>query len=163
MFYGTATFDPAQLPGIARTNTSGKAVWSGYVFAGDFAVVASGGTRELVQRVLHSAREVGSDATPTSSANAKGTVHATLFVTGGPPPGLRRPSSAGRVFLGGPEPELPQIMGDVHKNGTIDFKVKPGRYSVGGRMGSVPCRPGQDEVTVTASEVTSVEIDCSIK
>ena len=162
-FYGRALFDPYRLPGIARTNTSGKAVWSGYIYRGDFAVVASGGSRELVQRVLDSAVEVGSDVTPKSSPAATGTVHARLFVTGGPPPGLRRLSSAGTVSLGGPEPLLPLMMGKVGRRGTVDFQVKPGRYSVGGKMGSVSCVPNRKWVRVVVAEVVSVDIDCSIK
>lgn len=58
-FYGSGLFDPSRPPGIERTSTSGESVWSGYIYLGDFAVFASGDTRELVQRVLGSARAVG--------------------------------------------------------------------------------------------------------
>jgi hypothetical protein len=58
VFYGSATFDPAHGPGVRRT----AALWAGYVFAGDYAVYASGSERDLVQRVLDSARATGSRA-----------------------------------------------------------------------------------------------------
>nr|BFE74027.1 hypothetical protein GCM10020092_073280 [Actinoplanes digitatis] len=51
-FYGSATFDPAHGPGVRRTTGT----WSGYVYAGDYAVYVSGADRDLVQRVLDSAR-----------------------------------------------------------------------------------------------------------
>ncbi|MET8150841.1 hypothetical protein ACIBSW_19075 [Actinoplanes sp. NPDC049668] len=51
-FYGSATFDPAHGPGVRRTADG----WAGYVYAGDYAVYASGADRELIQAVLNSAR-----------------------------------------------------------------------------------------------------------
>ncbi|BEL02597.1 hypothetical protein Q0Z83_007880 [Actinoplanes sichuanensis] len=52
-FYLEATFDPAFGPGIhqGKDNT-----WSGYVFAGDYAVYAVAADRDLVQAVLDTAR-----------------------------------------------------------------------------------------------------------
>lgn len=60
--YGRSLFDPYRQPGVQRTNTSGKAVWSGYIYRGDFAVVASGSNREMVQRVLGSAHQAAASA-----------------------------------------------------------------------------------------------------
>jgi len=58
-FYGSATFCPAYGPGIRQTAANGltAATWSGYVYAGDFAVYARDKDRNLVQEVLGSARE----------------------------------------------------------------------------------------------------------
>lgn len=50
-FYLSATFDPAYRPGLRRD----VAAWSGYVFAGEYAVVARDTDRNLVRRVLDSA------------------------------------------------------------------------------------------------------------
>jgi hypothetical protein len=55
--YGSATFDPAYGPGVRKT--TGAGTWAGWVYAGDFAVYATGTDRELVQRVLDSARPAG--------------------------------------------------------------------------------------------------------
>jgi hypothetical protein len=55
-FYGSATFDPAQKPGVRRTNSRNQSEWGGYTYAGDFAVYASDDDRETVLRVLQSAR-----------------------------------------------------------------------------------------------------------
>ena len=55
-FYGSATFDPAQGPGIRRTTENGTATWGGYVYSGDFAVYVSDGDRDVTQEVLDSAR-----------------------------------------------------------------------------------------------------------
>jgi hypothetical protein len=58
VFYGSATFDPAHGPGVRRTGANGTdaAAWAGYVYAGDFAVYARHTDRDLVQRVLDTAR-----------------------------------------------------------------------------------------------------------
>lgn len=55
-FHGRAMFDPSRLPGIAQSVEEGQTVWSGYVYAGDFAVFASDPDRRVVKRVLDSAR-----------------------------------------------------------------------------------------------------------
>lgn len=64
VLYGSATFDPAHGPGVRRTATNGPdaATWSGYVYAGDYAVYARDTDRDLVQEVLDSARMTGSKA-----------------------------------------------------------------------------------------------------
>lgn len=58
-FYGSATFCPADGPGIRRAAANGPnaGTWSGYVYAGDFAIYARDKDRDLVQKVLGSARE----------------------------------------------------------------------------------------------------------
>ncbi|MEU4217360.1 hypothetical protein [Actinoplanes sp. NPDC026623] len=53
-FYGSALFDPAHGPGVRRD--ADGAGWGGYVYAGDYAVSASDTDREVVQRLLDSAR-----------------------------------------------------------------------------------------------------------
>jgi hypothetical protein len=54
-FYGSATFDPANMPGeITGTDSSG-----GYVYAGDWAVSSSTPDRDLTRRILASARVDG--------------------------------------------------------------------------------------------------------
>jgi hypothetical protein len=54
-FYGSATFDPANMPGeITGTDSFG-----GYVYAGDWAVSSSTPDRDLTRRVLASARVNG--------------------------------------------------------------------------------------------------------
>ena len=55
-FYGSATLDPANGPGVRRTTENGIATWGGYVYSGDFAVYASDSDRDLVQAVLDSAQ-----------------------------------------------------------------------------------------------------------
>ena len=55
-FYASATFDPAHGPGVRRTDSADGPTWGGYADAGDFAVYASDDDRDLVQRVLSSAR-----------------------------------------------------------------------------------------------------------
>jgi hypothetical protein len=60
-FYGSATFDPAYGPGVRREElkgTKGGSTWAGYVYAGDFAVYALNAERDLVERVLRSARQL---------------------------------------------------------------------------------------------------------
>jgi hypothetical protein len=51
-FYGSATFDPFHGPGVWQTATT----WSGYAYAGDYAVYVSDTDRDLVQKVVDSAR-----------------------------------------------------------------------------------------------------------
>ena len=59
-FYASATFDPAHGPGIRHAvAANGAADWSGYVYAGDFAVYAADDDSVLVQHVLRSARPSG--------------------------------------------------------------------------------------------------------
>lgn len=58
-FYAAATFDPAFGRGVRRTTENGSPTWGGYTFAGDYAVYATYGDRDVVQQVLDSAREVG--------------------------------------------------------------------------------------------------------
>jgi hypothetical protein len=53
-FYAAATFDPAQEPGVRRTEHPGDAAWGGYTYAGDWAVYVSDDDRATVQRVLTS-------------------------------------------------------------------------------------------------------------
>ena len=62
VFYGSATFDPFHRPGVWRTTPkgTGATTWSGYVYAGDYAVYASAADRDLVQAVLGTARMTGS-------------------------------------------------------------------------------------------------------
>lgn len=55
-FYGSATFDPANGPGVERGESRDEPDWGGYTYAGDFAVYASDNDRKVVQRVLRSAR-----------------------------------------------------------------------------------------------------------
>jgi hypothetical protein len=54
-FYGSATFDPAQGPGVRRTASREEPAWGGYTYAGNFAVYASDDDRETVLQVLQSA------------------------------------------------------------------------------------------------------------
>jgi hypothetical protein len=58
-FYRSATYDPADGPGVRRAGESGGPAWGGYAYAGDFAVYASDGDRAVVRDVLVSAREAG--------------------------------------------------------------------------------------------------------
>jgi hypothetical protein len=58
-FYGSATFDPATGPGVGRSVENGKPTWAGYSYAGDFAVYAIDQDRDIVQKVLDSARPPG--------------------------------------------------------------------------------------------------------
>jgi hypothetical protein len=55
-FYGSALFDPARGPGVGRSTENGKAVWAGYSYAGEFAVYAIHKDRDVVQKVIDSAR-----------------------------------------------------------------------------------------------------------
>jgi hypothetical protein len=55
-FYRSANFDPAHKPGVRRAKTPDDPEWSGYTYAGDFAVYAADDDRETVLRVLQSAR-----------------------------------------------------------------------------------------------------------
>jgi hypothetical protein len=55
-FYASATFDPAHGPGVRRTEDKQGAAWGGYTDAGQFAVYASDNERDVVVRVLDSAR-----------------------------------------------------------------------------------------------------------
>ncbi|WP_322937026.1 hypothetical protein [Nocardioides bizhenqiangii] len=57
-FYGSATFDPAERPGVITGNDDGTARW-GYVYAGDLAVSSSTEDRDLTRRILASARASG--------------------------------------------------------------------------------------------------------
>jgi hypothetical protein len=61
-FYGSATFDPVRGPGVQRGSTNSAGPWSGYVYAGDYAVHVADPDRELVQRVLDSVRTTESRA-----------------------------------------------------------------------------------------------------
>lgn len=54
-FYGSATFDPAHRPGIRRDGEPGEARWSGYTYAGDYAVYVGDDSRAVVRRILASA------------------------------------------------------------------------------------------------------------
>ncbi len=57
-FYGSATFDPELGPGVIRNEGADRQVphWTGYVYAGDFAVYASSNDRTVVHSVLTSAK-----------------------------------------------------------------------------------------------------------
>ncbi|MET0520603.1 MAG: hypothetical protein ABW156_01325 [Jiangellaceae bacterium] len=55
-FYSSATFDANDKPGARRTETPDEPEWGGYTYARDFAVYASDDDREIVSRVLGSAR-----------------------------------------------------------------------------------------------------------
>lgn len=67
MFYGSATFDPAHRPGVRREELNGNngSTWAGYVYAGNFAVYASNADRDLVGRILGSARPTRDRAAPS--------------------------------------------------------------------------------------------------
>ena len=52
-FYGSATFDPIERPGVISDEGSGS---SGYVYAGGYAVSVSTSDRDLTRRILTSAR-----------------------------------------------------------------------------------------------------------
>jgi hypothetical protein len=54
-FYGSATFDPADGPGIKRVVSRDEPEWGGYTYAGDLAIYASTDDREVAERVLQSA------------------------------------------------------------------------------------------------------------
>lgn len=57
-FYGSALFDPAHGPGVVNDTENGSVGWSGYTYAGQFAVyVFNNHERELVRRILSSARD----------------------------------------------------------------------------------------------------------
>lgn len=57
-FYGSALFDPAHGPGVVRSTGGRDVMWSGYAYAGDYAVyVFDTYDRELVRDILASARE----------------------------------------------------------------------------------------------------------
>jgi hypothetical protein len=59
-FYGSALFDPAHRPGVVRTTADGAVTWSGYAYAGDFAVYAfENPDRDVVRHILASARTAG--------------------------------------------------------------------------------------------------------
>jgi hypothetical protein len=55
-FYGSATFDPFDRPGVRRTRNPdhGDKRWGGYVTTGRFAVYASDDDHDVVQKVLDS-------------------------------------------------------------------------------------------------------------
>ena len=57
-FYGSATFDPDLGPGVIRNDGADPQIpdWEGYVYAGDFAVHASGNDRAVVEGILNSAK-----------------------------------------------------------------------------------------------------------
>lgn len=54
-FYGSATFDPAQGPGVRRVESEDEPKWGGYTYAGDLVIYAGSDDREVVTRVLRSA------------------------------------------------------------------------------------------------------------
>ena len=59
-FYGSATFDAAQEPGVLRRWHDGsRSGWGAYAEAGDLAVDVASPDRELVRRVLASVRRAG--------------------------------------------------------------------------------------------------------
>jgi len=55
-FYGSDTFDPAHGPGVWQTTEKGVRAWGGYTYAGDFAVYVSHSDRDVVRKILGSAR-----------------------------------------------------------------------------------------------------------
>ena len=57
-FYGSATFDPDFGPGVIRNDEEDPKIpdWKGYVYAGEFAVHASGNERTVVESILDSAK-----------------------------------------------------------------------------------------------------------
>lgn len=55
-FYGSATFDPFNGPGVRRNPEDDDKRWGGYVLAGRFAIYASDDNRDLVQKMLGSVR-----------------------------------------------------------------------------------------------------------
>ena len=55
-FYGSATFDPSNGPGVHRDDELREARWSGYTYAGDYAVYVGDDDRAVVRRILASAR-----------------------------------------------------------------------------------------------------------
>ena len=61
---GSATFDPADGPGVHRYGDGGSPRWGGYVLVGDLAVNVFDDDRDLVQAVLDSAREVAPRVDP---------------------------------------------------------------------------------------------------
>jgi hypothetical protein len=63
-FYGSATFDPAQGAGVLTEDDAG---WSGYVYAGDWAVWTQAGDRDLLRGILASARTDGQDVPDLSA------------------------------------------------------------------------------------------------
>ena len=57
-FYGSALFDPAHGPGVVRSAIDRDVMWSGYAYAGDYAVyVFDNDDRQLVRDILASARK----------------------------------------------------------------------------------------------------------
>ncbi len=59
-FYGGATYDAAQLPGVlGHSEEDGEVRWSGYVYAGDWVLSAASPDRDLTLRILASARTDG--------------------------------------------------------------------------------------------------------
>ncbi|MGN0062812.1 MAG: hypothetical protein ACI379_01105 [Nocardioides sp.] len=57
-FYGSDLFDPVHGPGVVKDSEDGRVRWSGYAYAGQFAVfVFDNDDREVVRRILSSARE----------------------------------------------------------------------------------------------------------
>ena len=55
-FYGSATFDPADGPGVRRNKAQDEPRWGGYAYAGKFAVYASDDERAVVRKILASAK-----------------------------------------------------------------------------------------------------------
>lgn len=59
-FYGGATYDALQFPGVVtRSEEDGEVRWSGYVYAGDWVLSAASPDRDLTLRILASARTDG--------------------------------------------------------------------------------------------------------
>lgn len=57
-FYGSALFDPAHGPGVVSDTGNGSVGWSGYTYAGQFAVyVFDNVDGEVVRHILASVRE----------------------------------------------------------------------------------------------------------
>lgn len=61
---GSATFDPADGPGVRRYGGGASPEWGGYVLVGDLAVNVFDDDREVVRAVLGSAREVAPRVDP---------------------------------------------------------------------------------------------------
>ena len=53
-FYASATYDPADKPGVRRTESRDEPEWGGYSYAGDLVVYAADDDRKTVVRVLDS-------------------------------------------------------------------------------------------------------------
>ena len=63
-FYASATFDPAQGPGVRRTGSRGtetSPAWAGYVTVAEVSVYVSADDREVVAAALRSARRARPD------------------------------------------------------------------------------------------------------